>query len=425
VSQTGDLGQRLVDALHTVHGEHAGFRAAHAKGSCCVGTFSATPEAAKLTRAAHMQGAPIAVTVRFSNGSGIPTYPDYARSDGRGMAVGFHLPNGERPDMVALTLPVFFVRTPEDFIEFLAATRPDPGTGQPDLARIGAFLERHPETQRGMEVALGGVLPSSYLRAVYNGIHAFRLVDSAGSGRWIRYRWDPEVGAEETSSQAARQQGRDYLQDDLRRRLESGPEAFRLIFILAQDGDPLTDPTAAWPADRQEVVAGRLELSRMLSDAEPDCPAEIFDPTNVVDGIECSDDPVLHARSRAYAVSFALRRGLTAPRPAAAPAELSGFAAVAGAGEIIPGEIRGIELDGARIAVASVDGQLHAFGDICTHRQCALSDGTLEGTIITCPCHGSQFDVTSGAVLRGPATEPVATYAVRVSGDSIEVGEAG
>jgi nitrite reductase/ring-hydroxylating ferredoxin subunit len=61
-----------------------------------------------------------------------------------------------------------------------------------------------------------------------------------------------------------------------------------------------------------------------------------------------------------------------------------------------------------KIAVANVGGELHGFDDTCTHRGCSLAQGTLEGTVVTCPCHGSQFDVTTGAVVRGPATEPVA-----------------
>jgi nitrite reductase/ring-hydroxylating ferredoxin subunit len=64
--------------------------------------------------------------------------------------------------------------------------------------------------------------------------------------------------------------------------------------------------------------------------------------------------------------------------------------------------------DGRKIAVANVGGELHGFDDTCTHRGCSLAQGTLDGTVVTCPCHGSQFDVTTGAVVLGPATEPVA-----------------
>src|SRR5256885_1818134 len=113
-----ELGEELVAAINGAYGEHAGHRAAHAKGLCCTGTFTAAEEAKRLTRAVHMQGETVPVTVRYSNGSGLPSYPDYA-GDGRGMAVKFHLPDGAATDMVGLTLPVFFVRTPDDFIAFM------------------------------------------------------------------------------------------------------------------------------------------------------------------------------------------------------------------------------------------------------------------------------------------------------------------
>jgi nitrite reductase/ring-hydroxylating ferredoxin subunit len=74
------------------------------------------------------------------------------------------------------------------------------------------------------------------------------------------------------------------------------------------------------------------------------------------------------------------------------------------------------------VAVANVDGQLHAFSDVCTHLQCSLVEGDLDGTTVTCMCHGSQFDVTTGDVLNGPATEPVQTYVISVEGDELKIG---
>ncbi|MGA7757705.1 MAG: Rieske (2Fe-2S) protein [Ilumatobacteraceae bacterium] len=71
-----------------------------------------------------------------------------------------------------------------------------------------------------------------------------------------------------------------------------------------------------------------------------------------------------------------------------------------------------------RVAVARVDDELYAFDDLCPHAQCPLSAGLLTGTTIMCQCHASRFDVTTGAVINGPATEPLGTYPVReVEGD--------
>jgi 3-phenylpropionate/trans-cinnamate dioxygenase ferredoxin component len=85
------------------------------------------------------------------------------------------------------------------------------------------------------------------------------------------------------------------------------------------------------------------------------------------------------------------------------------------------GDLKAFEIEGVKVAVANVDGTLHAFGNVCTHRQCPLAKGDLEGTTVTCPCHGSQFDVTTGAVLSGPAEDPVPSYLVRIEDDAIQI----
>jgi 3-phenylpropionate/trans-cinnamate dioxygenase ferredoxin component len=97
------------------------------------------------------------------------------------------------------------------------------------------------------------------------------------------------------------------------------------------------------------------------------------------------------------------------------------FAAVSQANDLEVGDMRAFEVRGTRIAIANVDGTFYAFDDTCTHLQCSLAEGDLEETTVICPCHGSEFDVTSGAVLQGPAREPVETYETRVEDGSLEV----
>jgi nitrite reductase/ring-hydroxylating ferredoxin subunit len=94
---------------------------------------------------------------------------------------------------------------------------------------------------------------------------------------------------------------------------------------------------------------------------------------------------------------------------------------VPGAAEVAEGELAAFDVDGTRIAVANVGGTLHAFGDTCTHLHCSLAEGDLEATVVTCACHGSQFDVTTGGVLRGPAQEPVRSYVARVENGAFQV----
>ncbi len=74
------------------------------------------------------------------------------------------------------------------------------------------------------------------------------------------------------------------------------------------------------------------------------------------------------------------------------------------------------------IALARLeDGSFAAFDDTCTHEECSLSGGDLEGDRVVCFCHGSEFDVRTGAVLQGPADEPVRVYETRIAGGELEV----
>jgi 3-phenylpropionate/trans-cinnamate dioxygenase ferredoxin subunit len=76
-----------------------------------------------------------------------------------------------------------------------------------------------------------------------------------------------------------------------------------------------------------------------------------------------------------------------------------------------------------RISVARVDDRLYAFDDLCTcaEQACPLSGGLLTGTTLMCQCHGSRFDVTSGSVIHGPATEPLKVYEVEEVEGSVQI----
>lgn len=298
-----ELAERIVDAMNAIHGVHSGFRAVHAKGRCCRGTFVATPEAAKICIAPHLQGTEVPVTVRFSSGSGKPTRADGAR-DERGMAVKFHLDDGSTTDLVSLTLPVFFVRTPEDFLAFLEAQRPDPETGKPDLDRVGAFIESHPETQPATMFVMLNESPASFAGCRFNAIHAFLMTGPDGTKRYARYSWIPQAEHATLTDPETRALGKDYLYEELERRLASEPIVYTLQVQLAGEGDDPNDPTTAWPEDREVITIGRMEITDFIGS---DCEPMIFDPGRLVNGIERSDDPILHARSPAYSVSFERR----------------------------------------------------------------------------------------------------------------------
>lgn len=85
------------------------------------------------------------------------------------------------------------------------------------------------------------------------------------------------------------------------------------------------------------------------------------------------------------------------------------------------GQVKVVDADGERVAVANVDGILYAFEDRCTHDDGPLGEGHLEGCQVICPRHGARFDVRSGAVLRMPAVVPVGTYPLHVVDGAVEI----
>ena len=75
--------------------------------------------------------------------------------------------------------------------------------------------------------------------------------------------------------------------------------------------------------------------------------------------------------------------------------------------DVATGQMRAFDIAATKVTVANADGHMYAFDDTCTHAGCSLATGELDGTAVTCACHGGQFDVTSGAVLHGPAVRPI------------------
>ena len=145
---------------------------------------------------------------------------------------------------------------------------------------------------------------------VYNSIHAFRWTAPDGTERWVRYRFEPEAGESSLPPEEAKQRGRDYLREEI---LSRDSAAFRLVVVIAGDGDDANDPTVAWPEDRERVEVGRLELAGPDTEREQGDDILVFDPTRVTEGIALSDDQILRFRPRAYAASVTRRSGAPAP----------------------------------------------------------------------------------------------------------------
>jgi catalase len=121
----------------------------------------------------------------------------------------------------------------------------------------------------------------------------------------VRYEWVPADGDRRLGGREAKARGRDFLQQELRERLTRGPTRFTLQLQIAAPGDPVDDPSARWPSERERVDAATLEITEI--DEAGDQGVLVFDPGRVTDGVELSEDPVLQFRPRAYDESVSRR----------------------------------------------------------------------------------------------------------------------
>ena len=293
-----------IEAIRGTGGAQPGCRALHAKGTLYRGTFTATPEAAALSRAKHLDGSAVPALIRFSNGSGNP-----AQRDGlpgvRGMAVKFTLPDGSTTDVSTQTARLFVSSTPDGFVDLLKAMRPGPTMP----LRMAGFLLTHPRLLRALPVLRdAGKVPASYAAIEYHGLHAFRWIAADDSARFVRYHLVPTAG-DRAPEPAAHGEGADFLTGELNARLESGPVRFDFRVQVGGPNDSTVDPSAPWQST-QFITVGTLEIVGLDTERERGGDIVVFDPMRVTAGIEPSDDPVLRFRTLAYSASVKLRTGV-------------------------------------------------------------------------------------------------------------------
>jgi catalase len=294
--------ERVLFNMETYLGYVPGYRRAHARGVSFRGWFEATPEARTLTTAEHLQGAVIPVIVRFSNGAGSPYFADRTsvkRGTVLGLAVRFELPSGGHGDVVGLNMTTFPARRPDDFTGLASAQRKGLPTGLPNPVRFVLYLATHPQCVPGVIKILRAVTAESFATQSYHGLHAFWAIDAAGTRQAFRYHWVPETADVPLSEQQDKLWPPQYLVSEVEHRVARNPVAWTLEFELAEPGDPTNDLTKVWPQDRRRVTVGRMVVDRIHED--PDAADRImYDPTDLPAGIEASDDPVLHFRSKVY-----------------------------------------------------------------------------------------------------------------------------
>src|SRR3984893_122074 len=257
------LVTEIVDTFYKIYGTHPGFRVNHAKGVVAEGSFVATPAASALSSAAIFDGSKIPVTVRFSNDGGIPTVPDGAPGNPKGMAIKFHMPDGTEVDMVILAVKFFPVATGEQFRDLLVAISESP-PGAPKPTKLDQFSASHPTFPASFGSA---PTPNSFADQEYHGIDAFIFVDKAGHRQAVRYLMTPEKAVPLTADEAVRRSP-NFLVDDLPQRIAKRPVVFHLKAQLAAPADKTKDPSKPWPADRKVVDLGVLTLDTPVNTLE-------------------------------------------------------------------------------------------------------------------------------------------------------------
>jgi len=301
----GNDATDAVDALEAVFGKHPGARRAHAKGRLYDGRFTPAPIAASLSRAPQF-AAPTGLVLRFSDGAGIPDIPDgHPAAVPAGLALRFQTPGGGSNDIVANANEGFPVRNLTDFIGFLRAVAASgPGVAQP--TPLAQFVAAHPETQAFL--ARPHPSAASFATTRYYGNNAFYLVAADGTRRAFRSVIEPVAGVATLDAAAAAARPPDALFDDLAQRLGTGPVRFNLVAQMAAPGDPTNDVTMLWPAERERIILGTIEVTAVAANQAAE-QLLFFNPNNLPDGIQPSDDPILPARIGTYAVSIARRLG--------------------------------------------------------------------------------------------------------------------
>ncbi len=298
------LAEQLVDAFNSVFGVHPGVRANHAKGVLLEGVFTPTASAASVSKAAHLQKrkTPVPVTVRFSDGSGLPTVSDTDEMP-RGMAVKFSLPDGSKTDIVVLSYNGFPVATAEEFRDFLLAIAAS-GPDAPKPTAFEKFLSAHPAAKAFVEAPKPP--PVSYSTLPYFGINSFKFTNAKGVATLARYQLQPVAGTQSLTKEQVSTMGPDYLTNEIRERVRRGPVKFKLLVQVAEQDDKIDDPSIAWPDTRKKVELGTITITKAVADSQAAEKKLLFMPGALVPGIEAAD-PMIAARSAAYIVSLSRR----------------------------------------------------------------------------------------------------------------------
>ena len=320
---------QLIQKLQRFDRERIPERVVHARGTGAYGQFTVTDDLSNLSKArVFAAGETTPVFVRFSAVVHGNHSPETLR-DPRGFATKFYTREGNW-DLVGNNFPTFFIRDAIKFPDMVHAFKPDPRTNLDDDSRRFDFFSHVPEATRTLtELYSNSGTPASYREMDGNGVHAYKLVNAKGQVHYVKFQWKSLQGIKNLNSkQVAEVQGRDYshMTNDLVTHINQGnfPKWDLYVQVLKPealatfDFDPL-DATKIWPDVPQRKV-GQMVLNKNPGNVFQETEQAAMAPSNLVPGIEPSEDRLLQGRVFSYSDTQLYRLGANAQQlPVNAP----------------------------------------------------------------------------------------------------------
>ena len=306
----------LIEKLQHFNRERVPERVVHAKGSAAYGTFTVTNDITKYTRAKVFEavGKQTPVFLRFSTVGGEKGSADTER-DPRGFAVKFYTEEGNW-DLAGNNTPVFFIKDPSKFPDFIHTQKRDPQTNLKSPTMMWDFWSHSPEALHQITTLFSDRgTPDGYRFMHGFGSHTFSFINAAGERYWVKFHFRSMQGIKNLSvADAVRLAGEDpdYAQRDLFNAIENGDfPKWRLCVQVMPELEAETwskktgwnpfDLTKVWPyKDYPLIEVGVLELNRNPENYFAEVEQAAFSPANVVPGIGFSPDKMLQGRIFAY-----------------------------------------------------------------------------------------------------------------------------
>ncbi len=311
----------LIEKLAHFNRERIPERVVHAKGAGAHGYFEVTRSASKWSRAAFLSeaGKRTPALVRFSTVAGEKGSADTVR-DPRGFALKLYTEEGNY-DLVMNNTPVFFIRDPLKFPDFIHSQKRNPATNCPDPDAVWDFFSLSPESLHQVIILFSDRgIPKSYRQMNGYSGHTFMWVNEAGEAVWVKYHFKTESGiAHLAEAEARRLAGEipDYHTRDLYEHIARGGEAawkaYVQIMPLSDADSYRFDPfdlTKVWShKDYPLEEIGRLVLNRNPDNYFAEVEQAAFSPGNIVPGVQFSPDKMLQGRIFAYGDAHRYRLG--------------------------------------------------------------------------------------------------------------------